>query len=887
VTVPRPPRVARFLVTSLAPEAVREFLVGDLDEQFADTARRLGRAAAWRRYWRQALRAGWEALAIRADERRRARVLRLQQTPTRRFQMARLWRDLRLGVRAAWRAPGYSAITIVTLALAIGANTLLFSIANPLVARPLPIDRPETLAWFIGSQPEREIVRSPSSLPDFLEWRAQLKSVSALAGYEIRQDTLTGLGDARRVTTCRATANLPEVWGLVPFQGRFFHAGDDTPGRDLTGVLSYRFWQEAFQGDRGVIGRTFTLDGKTLTIVGIMPASIEIGNLALIDIWAPLPLDPNAARDRRVVRVIGRLAPGATLAQAEAELQPIVAQQTRDHLTTHQGWQVHVRPTKEALAAEDTWVLLGLLGVVVVFILLIACANLSNLTLARLVSRRQEFALQLALGASRWQLVRPLLAESAVLSVIGGAAGLALAYGGVRLMAVLSTEPFLRQLAIDRNVLTFTALLSLATPFLFTLWPALTAGRSAAREMSYGGRASAGRETGRRRNVLVAAQVALALSLLVVSALVVQSMLWLRRVDLGFDPRPLLTWRLDLPEARYPDDVARARFIADAERRLAALPGVTHAALMTHLPVLEGDSPRPLTGTRHDGEREEERAWASWFAVTPDFFRAANITTLAGRTFAPSDTAGDDATAVVNRLAAERYFDRLDDALGRRIVIHDSVRGPRTVTIVGVVSDTRDAQVTRSSPQIYVPFGQWPATGIRGLVSAADPEARAPDVQSLMRQLDPEVPISDLKRVTTMVEDEAAGTHVIEFLFVAFAGLALALAASGLFGVVSYSVGQRRREIGIRLALGASPGAIARMVMAGGFKVVGVGMLAGLLLAMLLARASASLLYGITAGDPATFAGVTAIILLVTATATWNPAARAMRVDPAKTLRAE
>src|SRR4029453_7039539 len=245
------------------------------------------------------------------------------------------------------------------------------------------------------------------------------------------------------------------------------------------------------------------------------------------------------------------------------------------------------------------------------------------------------------------------------------------------------------------------------------------------------------------------------------------------------------------------------------------------------------------------------------------------------------------ATAVLNRMAAERYFDRLDDAIGRRITIHDSVRGERMVTIVGVVADTRDAQATRTSPQIYVPLTQWPSASVRGLVSAVDPAGRGQEVQSLMLQLDAEVPISDLKPVMTLLAEDLAATHVIEFLFVAFAGLALTLAGAGLFGVVSYSVGQRRREIGIRLALGASPGAIARMVVAGGFKVVGAGMVAGLLLAMLLARASASVLYGVSAGGPVTFAGVTAVFLAVTATATWNPAARAMRVDPARTLRAE
>jgi putative ABC transport system permease protein len=881
-THPRPPRAARWIATRFTREGAREFLLGDLEEEFLTIAARRGRIAAGRHYWRQALQIGWQALSDRDR-------VRVPAEPRRggRIDVASLKRDLVLGARAIRRSPGYSAVMVLTLALAIGANTLLFSIANPLLVRPLPVADQATLGWVMSSNAEREIQRGGSSMPDFLEWRAGMTTFAGLAAYELGSATLTGQGDARRILTSRVTANLFDVWGVRPFDGRLFRADDETPGAPLAGVVSYRFWREAFQGDRSAIGRVLVLDGKPITIVGVAPASLEIGNLTLIDVWAPATLDPTSPRDRRGLRVVGRLAPGITIEQADADLQRLVAGQAREHVLAHRGWEIHVRPTLDAVSGSDTWIILGLLGVIVVFILLIACANLSNLVMARLVNRRQESSLQLALGASRWQLIRPLLVEGFLLAIAGGVLGLLIADGGVQILRAMATEPFLRNLEIDRYVLIFTAGLALVTPFLFALWPALTAGRAAAIAMLPGARATGRRDTARRRDVLVALQVTLALSLTIVAALVVQSMINLRRIDIGYDVRPLLSWRLDLPAARYPDDAARAAYIDRVESAMTSLPGVTGAALATHLPVIEGDQARAFSGTRRDGTRESERPWASCFKVSPAFFGTMGLTVLAGRPFQPADRAETEAVAVLNRLAAEKYFDRLDEAVGRTVVVHDPTRGDRPVRIVGVVSDTRDSQLTRSSPQLYLPLSQWPVESLRAVLRSTDPVGRAGDVQALLRQMDPEVPVSELKGVTAWIAEERASEGIINGLFVAFAVLALALAAAGLFGVVSYSVGQRRREIGIRLALGASPRAIAGMVMAGGFKVVAIGMIAGVVLGWLIASATRSLLYGVTPTDPATFLAVAGMVAIVTAIATWHPAARAMRVDPARTLRAE
>jgi putative ABC transport system permease protein len=874
-----PPRLARWLVATLVREPAREYLLGDLDEQFADELRAAGARRARRWYWSQSVRSIGPARAIRPSPRHGREAGRA-------IAMARLWKEIAVGGRTIVRSPGYSAITVLTLALAIGANTLLFSIANPLVLRPLPLLDPDRLGWVVLSSPERGIPRSPASVPDLLDWR-RMTSFTSLAAYDLRSGTLVGHGDAARVQMAQATANLFEVWGLRPDRGRLFQPGEDATGRSPAGVLSYRFWREKFLGDPGAIGRTYLFDGKPLTIVGVLTPAIEIGNLAAIDIWTPLALDASAPRDRRTVRVVGRLAPGTTLDAADAELQPIVRAQRREHPQTNAGWEAHVWPTSMVLASGNTWTILGLLGVIVLFVLLIACANLANLVLARLVARRHELAVRLALGASRWQVIRPVFLESLMLSLAGGLVGLALAHAGLRVVRAAATDVFLRTMVnIDGNVLIFTAVLSLVTPVLFTLWPALSSSRSAAPGTLHGVRASAGRTTGRRRSLLIGSQVALAFSLLVVSALVVQSMVHLRRTDLGIDVPSILTFTFDLQPDRYATPAARSAFVRTVEARLAAIPGVRGAGFASSVPAIDAESMRPLSGTRRDGQSAADQPWAHWFGVSDGFFDAAGIRVLAGRGFESTDLPDRQPVAILNASAAARYFDGVGDAVGRTTTIHDAERGVRPVTIVGVVADTRDSQVG-TSPQIYVPMAQWPLASVTALVRSADPAARAPEVRALMRAIDPSVAISELKTMSRIVEDELASTRIINGLFAGFALLALALAAAGLFGVISCSVGQRRRELGIRIALGASPRTIARMIVGEGLKIVFAGMVAGLILAVLLAQLSASLLFGITARDPATFLGVAAAIVTVALLAAWAPAARAMRVDPAGTLRAD
>ena len=872
----RPPRIARWLASALVPAGEREFVLGDLDELFEREATTRP-AAARARYWRQTF----------GLMRHRIPEPYTPATPRRTLDMSNLWRDLIIGIRTAWHSKTYSAIAILTLGLAIGANTLLFSIANPIVVRALPIKDADGLGWIQTVNLPRSIDRGYLSMPDLIEFRERAKSFVSIAAYEVQPSTLTGhQPDPERITALRGTANLTDVWGMQPLAGRLFQADDGEPGRPLVAVLSARYWRERFQQDPDVIGRQFLLNGQSLTVVGVMRPEIELGNMSLVDMWVPEPANPNAPRDARTLRAMGRLAPDATLEGAAAEVLAISQQQAKDHPESHQDWEARVVSTRRAMTSGNTWLVLLLLTIVVAFVLLIACVNLANLVTARLVARRVDLAVRQALGASRWQLVRPLLAESAVLSLLGGALGVAVAFAGLRTVNAVAYEPFMKSLAIDGNVLIFAALISIVTPLIFCLWPAMSAGRTTSAETLRDSRTSGGRSGRRRRDVLVAGQVALALSLLVVSTLAVRSMLYLRNIDTGLDIGAMASFRFELPEDRYPDDASRARFASSLAERLSGLGGVSSAAVISSLPVFDREVTRQIEGLSLGG-RENDQPWASWFSVTPGYFRAAGVAMTAGRGFAEADGDFSQPVAVINRTAADKYFGGVPAAIGRQIVLAGRNEPKRSVTIVGVAADTRAPNITTTSPQVYVPFAQWPVHAMLAVTRSATPDRQMADLRAAMRGLDAAVPISELRTVRDIEDDENSSNGIINGLFVSFALLALVLAAGGLYGVISYSVGQRTREIGVRLALGAAPSSIRRLVLVDGLKVTLIGMAAGLALAIAIARLAAPVLFGISPTDPVTFAAVTATVLLVSILSIAAPAFRAMRTDPARTLRAD
>jgi len=876
-------------VTALVGEPEREFLLGDLSEQFAASVRAGRRLAAWRWYWSQAVRGAWQARQIAVWRRAAARAQRVAEGGHRGIEMATLFREFNFAVRTSLKSPGYSLIVVLTLALAIGANTLLFSIANPLLIRPLPIKDPGHLGWIWQVNGPSEVDRGATSVPDFLDLRARAKSFTMLGGMEQTAGTLTGHGDAQQVTLARVTADLCEIWGLHAVVGHLFLPRDDQVGHELSGVLAYHYWQKAFGADPGVVGKTFFLDGRPITIVGVMEPEIEIGSLQAYDMWVPLPLNPALARDQRTVRLTGHLAPRVAVQAADAEIHGLALQLAAEYPATNLNWDAHVVSTRQAMLGPNTRALLALLTVIVVFVLLIACANLANLVLARVVARRHDFAVRLSLGASRLQVVRPLVLENLLLGLVGGLAGLAFAHGGLRVINATATDadPFLKHVDIDGYVLAFTFGLSVLTPFIFSLWPAIGAGRVATAETLRGARSSGGPRARWQRNVLVGSQVALALSLLVVAGLVVRTMQKVQEIHLGLDVKRLLSFQVTLPPDQYRDAPAWGQFAREAVRALGTVPGVEAAGVASGLPVFDPESVRFLAGTFHDGTQDTDRPWATCFEGSPDVFRAAGIGLLAGRTFDASDTVASQPVAVVSRMTAERYFDRVGGALGRTITMHGRGAIDTSLRIVGVVADTKNSQGTKTSPQIWLPFDQQPLQSMTFVIRSESPDARARDVQIVMRRLNPAVAISQPVTMAKQVRDVLADDSILTGLFSGFALLALALAAAGLYGVISYSVGQRQREIGVRLALGARPATIHRMVMFEGLKVTGLGMVVGLGLAALLAQGTASFLVGITPHDPQTFGAVVAILLVVACLAIWSPARRAMRVDPVTTLRSE
>ena len=874
-----PPRLPRFLARTFAERESREFLLGDLDEGFSERLRREGMGPARRWYWRQALAAVWHRGRDRA-------VLR---APRRDLVMSLWWRDLRFASRTLRQTPSYTAVTVLTVALAIGANSALFGIVNPVLVRTLPIEDADRLGWVILDSASDRDVRGLASPAELTEWRARLSSLSDLAARETRSATLTGHGDATRVAVYGATGNLCTLWGLHTELGRLLEPADENEGAPLVILLSHRYWERAFQSDPTVLGQRVFLDGTPATIVGVMEVDLEPYGFGRYDVWAPFRSGAAPARSARNLRVVGRLRPGATLASATEELRALAAQAAHQFPDTDAGWTPRVVSTRDAMLSPDAWILLPLLGVVVAFVLLIACANLANLMLTRILSRRVDLAVRQGLGASRLELVRPFLLESLLVSGTGGLLALVLAGSILRLINATADEPILQIVSIDRNVLMFTALLSVLTPIIFSLWPVLRIGRGSIADLLRQSRGSAGRETERRRRALAGVQVALALSLLVVSALLVQTVANFEHVQPGFDLQHELTVQVQPPAARYATDALRREFIAATIGALETVPGVTAVAATSRVPLFDADDIQLFTTAGYDGTRATDRPAASIYEISPSFFRTIGIPVVGGRVFTDADDAGLAPVVILNRLAAVKYFATPAAALGQTIRMARPGEPVRLLTIVGIVGDTLSAEdKVRAAPQLYVPVGQQPPREAFTLIlRSLSPADRAADVRAAMRRFDPLTAISMPKTMQQLLRENTADNWLVGALFIGFALLALALAAGGIYGVIAYSVRLRQREIGVRLALGAGPATVGRQILFETLRVTSYGVLAGLGVAWFLAEAESPELFGVRPADPATFAGVTALVLLVAAMSIWGPIVHAMRVDPSTALRAE
>jgi putative ABC transport system permease protein len=808
--------------------------------------------------------------------------------------LAAMGREVRQGARALRKSPGFTAVAVATLALGIGANTAMFSVVNAVLLRPLPFKGSDRLVTIWASLPRRHRDQLPTSLLDYFDWRRQATAFTSLAAFTDLTLDLSRAGEPERLAGFEISADLFPTLGVAPALGRNFRPDEDRRGGPRVVILGHRLWRQRFAADPGILGQGVTLDGRRYTVVGVMPAGFEFPIQAEPgQLFIPLQQDEFALmwrRDGREVYTLARLRPGVAVARAQAEMETITRRLESQYPETNAGFRATVLPWREQLAGKSRRALLVLLGGVG-FLLLIACANLANLFLTRSAARRRELAIRAALGAGRLRLVRQLLAETMLVAVSGGAAGVLLAAAGVRLAAgwLPVDIPRLGESGVDLGVLLFAAALSLATGLLFGLQPALRAARPVLADTLHdAARGSAGARQRSAQKLLVSAEVALALVLTTGAGLLLRSFSHLLAVEPGFRPARLLAVPIDLARERYPRREQQRVFVARLLERARQLPGASGAAVVFPLPLASRVAfPLEIVGRP---PAPGERPGAFFRAVSPGYFATMGIPVVAGRDFSGRDRNGAAPVAVVNRTLARRYWPGRSP-LGERLTITDVVHDHQRIVaeIVGVVGDVRHAGLDAPpGPEMYLPFDQCPFLWMHLVVhTAIPPSALAGAVAGQVRAIDPETPVGAVATLDEMLARSLAPRRFQSLLLGAFALLAVALTAVGIWGVASYSVAQRRREMGIRLALGARPGDLLWLVLSEGGRLGLAGAAVGVAGALGLTRLLRGLLFGVSPTDPVTFAAGVALVLALTLAASWLPARRAMDVDPVVALRQE
>ncbi|HEV3469193.1 MAG TPA: ABC transporter permease [Pyrinomonadaceae bacterium] len=806
--------------------------------------------------------------------------------------MRTLLLDARHALRTLVKSPGFTAVAVLALALGIGANTAIFSVINSVLLRPLPYREPDRLVFVMENFQQQD---SAVSFPNFADWREQNRVFEELAASRLTSFNLTGAGEAERLQGRMVTANFFEALGVEPAAGRDFTPEEDRPGGEAVAVLSHGFWQRRLGGDPKVVGRQLLLNGRSHTVVGVAPAGFEF--YTPVEVFVPLGSWTHQAMGERgshpSIYAVGRLKEGVTLEQARAEMDAIMERLAEQYPTTNQGHGATLIPVYENVVGGVRPALMILLGAVA-FVLLIACANVANLLLARSSGRRKELAVRAALGATRGRIVRQLLVESVLLALLGGAAGLLLALWGTDLLTSMIPDAVPRPLetGVNARVLGFTLLASLLTGVIFGSVPALQASNPDLNDaLREGTRGSTGRRS-RLRNAFVVSEVALALVLLVGAGLMVKSFAEVQKVEPGFDPQKLLTAQLSLSAEKYPGPKAVA-FLEEVRQRIGALPGVESAAFSNGLPIygagitsflIEGQ-PRPAPG----GEPT-----AVEYVTTPGYFRTMGIPLLKGRYLDERDTRQGQMVALVDEDFARRFFPG-EDPLGKRVKLF---REYPAAEIVGVVGHVKHFGLDAAAPfqaQFYFALAQLPddyinrMTGGISLVvrTKGDPAGAAADVRREVFAVDKEQPVYQARTMEDLISESLALRRFSMSLLALFAAVAALLAAVGIYGVMSYSVSQHTRELGIRMALGAEARDMLWLVIRQGMGLALVGVGLGLAGALALTRVMSSLLYGVTATDPATFAAVTALLTAAALLACYVPARRATKVDPMEALRYE
>ena len=801
--------------------------------------------------------------------------------------MTTLVQDLRYALRMLLKNPAFAFVAIIALALGIGANTAIFSVVNTVLLRSLPYDDPDRLMILRENKLPQfpEFAVSPGN---FLAYQSQSSTFEKLAAINgAAYNLVAGDADPERLRGARVSASLFEILRATPMEGRTFMDEEDQPGRENVVILSSGLWKRRFGSDPNIIGQSITLSTISFTVIGIMPSTFQFPNRDT-ELWTPIAFTARQAQQygSHYLSIIGRLKQDVTPQQADVELKSIAARLAEEHPGTNAGWSLNIFPMQEYEVRDVKSGLIFLLGAVAL-VLLIACANVANLLLARSTARQKEMAIRSALGASRWRVVRQLLTESVLLALVGGVVGLLLAYWGMESLLALAPEdlPRIKDVALDGRVLGFTLVVTLMTGVIFGLAPALQASSPNLNEtLKEAGR---GTTSGRHRvrNSLVILEVALALMLLICSGLMIRSFILLQRVNPGFNPNNALALNIGLPGRKYPNSENHLSFFTQLLERTSALPGVIAVGGSQSLPIqddflvgfnIQGRPPVP------PGEGKS----TNYYAVTPDYFKAMGIPLLRGRLFTDRDNNKAPSVAIINETMVNQYFPD-EDPIGKSIHV---TQGPEKFReIVGIVGDVKQYGLARPSPlQTYEPYLQMPFSNMTLVVRTENsPESFSGAIRSEVLAIDKEQPISRIRTLDQIISGSVQQQRFLMLLLGVFAAVALILAAVGLYGVMNYAVTQRTHEIGIRMALGASGGNVLRLIVGHGMMLALIGVAIGLAGAFAVTRLMATLLFSISTTDPLTFAGISVLLTGVALVACLAPARRAIKVDPMLALRHE
>ena len=801
--------------------------------------------------------------------------------------METLTKDIRYAIRSFIRKPGFVAIAVITLGLGIGANTAMFTVVNAVLLRPLSFPEPEQLVLLEGINPSKGITQSNVSIPDILDWQKQSQSFDSIAGYLVGGVLLTSGDETERVRAAGISDDFFRMFRTNAMLGRVIQPDDTPEGREPVVVLSHALWQRRFGSDPNIIGTKVTISGESTTIVGVMPPGFDYPYQS--EAWAPFALDPkDQPRDNRFVNVTTRLKPGVTIDQAQAEMDIISQRLAQNYGETNTGWGVKLTNLRDSLVGELRTSLFILLGAVA-FVLLIACANVANLLLARAAFRQKEIAVRTALGASRLRIVRQLLTESLLLSIVSGLIGLLLSVWLTRLLIAISppNSPRFDEIGFDANVFLFTLAVTILTAFLFGLAPAFQLSRPAMNETLKEGGKQVSVARNRTGSLLMVTEIALSFMLLVGAGLLIKSFFRLSEVNPGFNPDNVLTMRMTLPSGKYKQGEPRAQIYSQIIESVKSTPGIESAGATLSLP-LRGDTYQVGRSVIREGRPEtpDEALNAMYHAITPDYFRTLQIPLKSGRTFNENDNDQSPKVIIINEKMARQLWPG-ESPIGRKIKVWRDEKFPRE--IVGIVGDVKPSLDEEAPTQMYVPYAQDGTWGSLSLAvrTTGEPTALSGAVRNAIRSVEKGVPTYNLKTMNDVVATSAAPRRTPMLLFAAFAGVALLLAMLGIYGITTYYVTQRTHEIGIRMALGAQLRDVLRLVLSRGMLLAIVGVGVGLVGAFLLTRYLTTLLFGVQPVDLMTFAAVSFVLIGVALIACYIPARRATKVDPLVALRYE